>query len=187
MQAKNEIAVFGGGCFWCTEAIFKRLKGVISVVSGFAGGKTDNPSYHQVTTGQTGHAESVQVTFDPMIISYTRLLDVFWATHNPTTVNQQAFDRGTEYRSIILYTNEQQKKQAYESKEKIEKEHVYPDSIVTKIAPLNIFYTAQEYHQNFYDKYESEPYCTIIINPKIKKLLERFGKDIKEEYRKEVD
>lgn len=186
MQAKNEIAVFGGGCFWCTEAIFKRLKGVSSVVSGFAGGKTDSPSYLQVTTSQTGHAESVQITYDPTIISYSRLLDVFWATHNPTTLNQQAFDRGTEYRSIILYTNDQQKKEALASKEKIEKERMYPDPITTEVAPLNTFYTAESYHQNFYEKYETEPYCTIIINPKIKKLMDKFGKDVKEEYKKEI-
>ena len=180
---RNEIAVFAGGCFWRTEAIFTRLKGVVSVVSGYAGGNMNNPSYTRVSTGMTGHAEAVKITFDPKLISYETLLEVFWATHNPTTLNQQGNDTGTQYRSMILYTSKPQKEIAEKSKKLLEEKGIYEGSVVTEIAPLKSFYTAEEYHQNYYNKYTQEPYCTYVINPKIQKLLAKFGKLVKEEYK----
>lgn len=183
-MANAELATFGGGCFWCTEAIFKRLRGVESVVSGFAGGSRQNPSYNQVVTGVAGHAESVQVTFDPAVISYDTLLEVFFATHDPTTMNRQDYDEGTQYRSVIFYHNKAQKDKALAAKEKIEKSGIYKDPVVTEIVPLDAFYTAEEYHQNYYDQDPNKPYCSLIIAPKIKKLLEKFGNEVKEEYKK---
>lgn len=179
-----EKATFAGGCFWCTEAVFKRLKGVTEVVSGYSGGKRENPSYEQVTTGATGHAESIQVTFDPTIISYDRLLDVFWAIHDPTTLNQQGADVGTQYRSVIFYHTDDQKEKALKSKEKIDKEHMYNATIVTEIIPFENFYTAEEYHQNFYDSNQNYGYCSVVISPKIQKLLKMFNEDVKDEYKK---
>lgn len=176
-------ATFAGGCFWCTEAIFKRLKGVTEVISGYAGGKREKPSYEQVSTGATGHAEAIQITFDPNIISYNNLLEVFWATHDPTTLNQQGNDMGTQYRSVIFYHNDEQKKDAETSKEKVDEEHMYADPIVTEILPFENFYTAEEYHQNYYDNNQSAPYCSFVIAPKIKKLLEKFGNEVKDEYK----
>lgn len=178
-----ELAVFAGGCFWCTEAVFTRLKGVTKVVSGYAGGHHKDPSYGLVSNGTTGHAEAVQITYDPTVISYERLLEVFWATHNPTTVNQQGSDMGTQYRSMILYKTALQKDLADKSKKELKESHVYDRPIVTEIAPLEQFYTAEEYHQNYYASTPENPYCSIVISPKIKKLLEKFGKDIKEEYK----
>lgn len=181
MKTKLEKAVFGGGCFWCTEAVFKRLKGVISVVSGYANAKIDKPTYEDVSTEETGAAEAVEISYDPKIISYDKLLDVFWATHDPTSLNRQGGDVGTQYRSAIFYMDEKQKKHALESKKKISGEL----DVVTEIAPLKKFYTAEEYHQNYYEKNKFlNPYCTLVINPKIKKLLEKFGKEVKEEYKK---
>lgn len=176
-------ATFAAGCFWCAEAIFKRLRGVLSVTSGYAGGERENPSYEQVSTGATGHAEAVQVEFDPSIIPYERLLDVFWATHDPTTLNQQGADVGTQYRSMIFYHNNEQKRLAEESKKKVEKSGKLHDQIVTEIAPYEQFYTAEEYHQNYYDSNRTYPYCRVVIDPKIRKLLEEFRKDVKEEYK----
>jgi peptide-methionine (S)-S-oxide reductase len=178
-----EKATFGGGCFWCTEAIFKRLKGVSEVVSGYAGGLMDDPSYSVVSTGSTGHAESVQITFDPSIISYHILLEVFFATHNPTTPNQQGADMGTQYRSIIFYHSGEQQKQAEEEISTLEKEKKYDSPIVTEVVPFKSFYTAEEYHQNYYDANPTYPYCSVVIDPKIKKLLSQFGDKVKEEYR----
>lgn len=180
---KTETAVFAGGCFWCTEAIFRRLKGVTNVEPGYAGGQTENPNYDSIHTGRTGHAEAVRITFDPSVISYDKLLEVFWASHNPTLLNRQGNDIGSEYRSLILYKDKDQKVQAERSKQKLEKEHVYEEEIVTEIAPLDTFYPAEAYHRDFYEKYKDEPYCVYIINPKIKKLLSEFGADIKEEFK----
>ena len=180
-----DTATFAGGCFWCTEAIFKRLKGVVSVTPGYSGGKTDNPHYDEVSTGSTGHAEAVQIKFDPLIIPYQRLLEVFWHTHNPTTMNQQGNDVGTQYRSMILYHTDEQKKLAEKSKEDIEKSGEYKDPIVTEIQPFEKFYTAEEYHKNYYENNQSAPYCTFVINPKIQKLLKEFGNDVKEEYKQQ--
>lgn len=177
-----ETATLGGGCFWCTEAIFKRLKGVKSVMSGYAGGsggENSVPSYEQVSSGRTGHLEAIQIEFDPNIISYEKTLEVFFATHDPTTLNRQGQDVGTQYRSAIFYHSEDQKKIAEKIKSNIENSGMYKDPIVTEIVPFTNFYKAEEYHQNFYDKNKSYPYCQIIINPKIKKLLEEFKNDVK--------
>lgn len=183
-EKKNfETATFAGGCFWCTEAIFKRLKGVVSVTSGYSGGKTEKPFYEQVSTGTTDHAEAVQIQFDPKIISFSKLLDVFWATHDPTTLNRQGQDIGTQYRSVIFYHNDKQKEEAFTSKKQFEKEKIYKGKIVTEIIPFTSFYKAEEYHQNYYESHKDYPYCSFVINPKIKKLLAKFGKDVKEEYR----
>lgn len=176
-----ETATLGGGCFWCTEAIFKRLKGVNSVVSGYAGGIMENPSYEKVSEGSTEHAESIQIEFDPRVLSYEKILEVFWATHDPTTLNRQGTDIGTQYRSIIFYNSDKQKEEALRSKEEMQKSGKYKDNIVTQIIPLDKFYKAEDYHQNFYEKNKSYPYCQIIINPKIQKLLEQFKKDVKDE------
>ena len=175
-----ETATLGGGCFWCTEAIFKRLKGVTSVVSGYAGGIVENPSYEKVSEGSTEHAESIQIQFDPSIISYEKILEVFWATHDPTTLNRQGADVGTQYRSVIFYNSEKQKEIALRSKAEMQKSGKFKDNIVTQIVPLDKFYQAEDYHQNFYDRNKSYPYCQIVISPKIQKLLAEFKKDIKD-------
>lgn len=178
---QKEIATLGGGCFWCTEAIFKRLNGVTSVISGYSGGITNNPSYDKVSMGTSQHAESIQIEFDPSVISYEKILEVFWATHDPTTLNRQGADVGTQYRSVIFYHSNLQKEKALESKEEMEKSGKLKDKIVTQIIPFEKFYNAEDYHQNFYEKNESSPYCQIIINPKIQKLLEEFKKNTKED------
>lgn len=178
-----ETATFAGGCFWCTEAIFKRLKGVADVVSGYSGGIIDDPSYSIVSSGTSGHAEAVQIHYDPKIIAYSTLLDIFWATHNPTTLNQQGADIGPQYRSAILYHNDAQKEEAENSKKNLEKSEKYSNPIVTEIVPFKKFYTAEEYHQNYYDANPTYPYCSVVIDPKIKKLLKEFGNEVKEEYK----
>ena len=183
MKGRMETATLAGGCFWCTEAIFKRLKGIISVVPGYSGGNVSNPSYEQVSTGETGHAEAIQINFDPEIIPYKKILDVFWHTHDPTTLNQQGNDIGTQYRSAIFYHNEKQKKEADESKSALEKERVYKSPIVTQIVPFTNFYEAENYHKDYYDRNKEYPYCNFVIDPKIQKLFHEFGKDIKEEYK----
>lgn len=179
-----KLATIAGGCFWCTEAIFKRLKGVISVESGYAGGFGDGPTYEEVSTGDTGFAEAVQIKFDPEIISFEHLLDIFWAIHDPTTLNRQGSDLGTQYRSVIFYHDADQKEIAQKSKEAIEKSGELRDDIVTEIVPFNKFYTAEDYHQNYYERNKSlNTYCSIVIEPKIKKLLDKFNADVKEEYK----
>ena len=178
-----EIAVFASGCFWCTEAIFKRLKGVQSVMPGYTGGKRENPTYEHVSTGATGHAEAIQITFDPDVISYEKLLNIFWHTHNPTTLNQQGNDIGTQYRSAIFYHNEKQRKIAEDLKKKLENEHVFDKPIVTEIVQATPFFIAEDYHKEYYEKNAQAPYCTFIIDPKIKKLLADYSTEIKEEYK----
>ncbi len=171
---------FAGGCFWCTEAVFQRLKGVEKVTSGYANGKGENPSYEDVTTGETGFAEAIKVEFNPDIISLERLLEVFWATHDATSLNQQGADRGTQYRSGIYFTDESQK----EVIEKSKSEQPDNDKIVTDIEPLKNFYTAEDYHQNYYNENkENNGYCPVVITPKIVKLLEKFNNEVKEEYK----
>src|SRR5690242_14289998 len=165
---KTEIADFGGGCFWCMEAVFERLPGVISVTSGYAGGHTENPTYKDICTGTTGHAEITQIEFDPTKISYGQLLDVFWQAHDPTTLNCQGADEGTQYRSIILYRDEKQKVEAEKSKLEAQKKFKHP--IVTEIVPLKKFYPAEDYHQRYYDENSNAPYCQIVIAPKLHKL-----------------
>ena len=182
MNDKFEIATLANGCFWCSEAIFKRLKGVKSVLPGYSGGLVKNPSYDQVCIGKTGHAESIQIQFDPKVIPFERILDVFWHTHDPTTLNRQGNDVGTQYRSAIFYHNERQKEIAEKSKKNLEKEALYKDSIVTEITPFNNFYDAEDYHKNYYDKNQDAPYCNFIIDPKVRKLVLKYGNDVKEEY-----
>lgn len=182
----KQTATFANGCFWCTEAVFKRLTGVLEVTSGYTGGKTVNPTYEEVCSGNTGHAEAIQIDFDPTLISYNTLLDVFWATHNPTTLNRQGNDEGTQYRSAIFYHSEEQKKAAIISKDRLQASGVYKTPIVTEISPFSVFYKAEDYHKNYYDKYRFQPYCQVIIDPKVKKLLSAFGDNVKEEYKKEI-
>jgi peptide-methionine (S)-S-oxide reductase len=165
---KTESATFGGGCFWCLEAVFERLPGVKSVASGFAGGHTANPTYEQVCTGTTGHAEVTQIEFDPAKISYEKLLEVFWQAHDPTTLNRQGADEGTQYRSLILYHSEAQKLAAEKSKAAAQKNFKHP--IVTEIVPFVKFYKAEGYHQEYYDNNANAPYCRVVIAPKLEKL-----------------
>src|ERR1700722_17780883 len=165
---KTEIADFGGGCFWCMEAVFERLPGVISVTSGFAGGTMENPTYQEVCTETTGHAEVTEIEFDPAKISYDKLLEVFWQAHDPTTLNRQGADVGTSYRSIILYRNEKQKLEAEKSKIAAQENFRHP--IVTEIVPLKKFYKAEDYHQQYYDNNSNQSYCQVVIAPKLEKL-----------------
>ena len=165
---KTEIADLGGGCFWCKEAVFERLPGVISVTSGFAGGTTENPTYQDVCTETTGHAEVTEIEFDPAKISYDKLLEVFWQAHDPTTLNRQGADEGTSYRSIILYRDEKQKLIA--EKSKVEAQANFRNPIVTEIMPLKKFYKAEDYHQQYYDNNSSAGYCQVVIAPKLEKL-----------------
>ena len=165
---KTEIADLGGGCFWCMEAVFERLPGVISVTSGFAGGTTENPTYEQVCSETTGHAEVTEIVFDPSKISYNQLLDVFWQAHNPMTLNRQGADVGTSYRSIILYRTEKQKLEA--EKSKLAAQANFKNPIVTEIVPLKKFYPAEAYHQEYYDKNPNQGYCQVVIAPKLEKL-----------------
>lgn len=175
-----EIATLAGGCFWCTEAIFKRIKGVNKVTAGYAGGNKNNPSYSEVSNGTTGHAEAIQIQFDPLVISYAKLLEIFFKLHDPTTLNQQGNDIGTQYRSVIFYHDEKQKQTAQKTKEEIEQSGMYKNALVTEIVPFSNFYTAENYHQNYYDKNKNYPYCQVIIDPKIRKLYKEFKDDIKE-------
>jgi peptide-methionine (S)-S-oxide reductase len=171
----TEFATFGGGCFWCMEAEFQKVPGVVHVVSGFAGGHTENPTYKQVCTGETGHAEVTQIEFDPQKISYEKLLDYFWDAHDPTTLNRQGADTGTQYRSVILYSSDAQKAVAEKSKAEAQKR--FRDPIVTEIVPLKKFYQAEDYHQNYYNENPSEGYSLFVIKPK----LEKFEKKLKAE------
>jgi peptide-methionine (S)-S-oxide reductase len=182
MNDQSEIATLANGCFWCTEAIFKRLKGVKSVVPGYSGGTVKNPTYNEVCTGRTGHAESIQMEFDPKVIPYEKILDVFWHTHDPTTLNRQGNDIGTQYRSAIFYHTKEQKEIAENSKKELEKKGIYKDPIVTEISPFENFYVAEDYHKNYYENHRDAPYCNFIIDPKMRKLLLKYGNDVKEGY-----
>ncbi len=177
-----EKATFAGGCFWCTEAIFKRLKGVSSVLPGYSGGDVENPSYDEVCSGTTGHAESIQIEFDPKIIPFQKLLEVFFYTHDPTTMNQQGNDIGPQYRSVVFYHNEAQKKIAEAYITELTGKNVYERSIVTTVESFKNFYVAEDYHKNYFDRNQGAAYCNVIIAPKIHKLLEKYGKDVKDEY-----
>lgn len=179
-----EKATLAGGCFWCTEAIFKRLKGVTSVVPGYSGGKRENPSYEQVTTGGTGHAEAIQIVFDPKVLPYEKLLEIFFHLHDPTTLNRQGADEGTQYRSVIFYHDDKQQKIATKVKYEVAESGIYSDPIVTEIVPFEAFYEAEEYHKNYYEKNRNQGYCNLVIDPKIHKLLKKYSKEVKEEYRK---
>ena len=179
-SGKTDTATFGTGCFWCTEAIFEQLDGVKSVVSGYSGGTTENPTYKQVTTGQTGHAECVQIAYDPAVISFDELLEVFWQTHDPTTLNRQGADVGTQYRSAIFYHNEEQKQKAEKYKEELNKSGAFNNPIVTEITPFSVFYKAENYHQQYFENNEnSNPYCQIVIRPKLDKFKKVFKDKLK--------
>ncbi len=170
MKSNLSIAVFAGGCFWCTEAVFNNVKGVRSVVSGYTGGFIKNPAYREVCNGTTGHAEGIKIEFDETIVSYETLLELFFATHDPTTLNRQGNDVGTQYRSEIFYTNENQKQAAENFIMFLEEEKVFTDKIVTKISAFDIFYEAEDYHQDYYDNNKEQPYCQVMISPKLKKI-----------------
>ncbi len=178
-NGKKDTATFGAGCFWCVEAVFERLKGVIEVKSGYMGGLVKNPSYEQVCTGKTGHAEVCQITFDPDTISYDELLEVFWKTHDPTTLNRQGADVGTQYRSVVFYHNSAQKERAEYYKAKLDAEKIYSDPIVTEISPAAEFYIAEDYHQNYYNENSSKPYCSFVITPKLEKFRKVFKDKLK--------
>lgn len=167
---KTETATFGGGCFWSMETVFERIPGVKSAVSGFAGGSVPNPSYAMVCTGQTGHAEVVHVEYDPKVVTYEKLLKVFWAAHDPTTVNSQGDDFGPQYRSVIFYESEAQKEAALESYRDLTARRVFRSPIVTELYPLTAFYPAEAYHQDYYRHHRGNDYCTVYIEPKLKKL-----------------
>lgn len=168
----EEIAYLGGGCFWCTEAIFQRVIGVTKVRSGYSGGHTPNPSYYQVTTGNTGHAEVIEITFDPQKISYEKILDIFFELHDPTTLNQQGHDLGTQYRSIILVSTPNQFATATQKIAELTSKHKFSNPIVTEIVKFENFYPAEEDHQNFYNNNRDYPYCKVVIDPKVKKLID---------------
>ena len=178
-----EIATLANGCFWCSEAIFKKIKGIKYILPGYAGGTLKNPSYNQVCTGMTGHAESIQIKFDPKVISFEKILDIFWHTHDPTTLNRQGNDVGTQYRSAIFYHDEKQKKIAEKSKRDLEKENVYKDPIVTEITPFKDFYVAEDYHKDYYENHKDDPYCNFVIDPKLYKLFQKYKNEVKEEYK----
>ncbi len=174
MSSTNQIAVFGGGCFWCIEAVFEQLKGVVAVMPGYAGGQTLNPTYDAVCSGETGHAEVLRIEYDPAIISYKDLLTVFFAAHNPTTLNRQGNDIGTQYRSIILYTTEEQKSEAL-SFIKALNEGDLKNTVVTEVVPLETFYEAEAYHHHYFLTHPEQAYCQFVINPKLEKVRERFS------------
>lgn len=177
---KTELATFGNGCFWCTEAIFQQLKGVSKVVSGYAGGKVKNPTYKEVCSGLTGHAEVIQITYDPTKISFTELLEVFWQTHDPTTLNRQGADVGTQYRSVVFYHSDEQKKLAELYKKKLDESGAFDNPIVTEISPISEYYPAEDYHQNYFKLNGDAPYCSFVIQPKVEKFRKVFKAKLKE-------
>ena len=170
-----ELATFGSGCFWCTEAVFQRIKGVQKVVSGYAGGHVENPTYHQVCRGDTGHAEAIQVTYDPSQVNYEELLEIFWKTHDPTTPNRQGNDVGPQYRSVVFVHNEGQRKLAEAYKKKLNEAGIWDKPIVTQITRFTNFYKAEDHHQNYFNENSSQRYCTFIIRPKLQKLERVFS------------
>jgi peptide-methionine (S)-S-oxide reductase len=174
-----QAATFGSGCFWCTEAIFERLNGVVKVESGYSGGKVENPTYEEVCTGTTGHAEVTQITYDPSIITFDELLEVFWKTHDPTTLNRQGNDVGTQYRSVIFYHNEEQKELAEKYKAELDESDVWDNHIVTEISPFINFYSAEKYHQDYYNNNPNQGYCTFVITPKVEKFEKIFKDKLK--------
>lgn len=181
-MAQLETATLAGGCFWCTEAVFQRLKGVVSVVPGYAASQVKNPSYEQVCSGRTGATEAIQITYDPALISYKTLIDIFWHVHDPTTLNRQGNDVGTQYRSGIYYQNEEQKQAALTSKAEVEQAKTYRRPIVTEIEPFTNFYKAEDYHQDYFNNHPEQGYCRLIIDPKVQKLLKQYRNDVKPEY-----
>ena len=178
-MANEEIAVLGGGCFWCLEAVFDRLAGVTSVESGYMGGTVDNPSYRQVCSGNTGHVEVVRVTFDTKELSYHDLLEVFFTIHDPTTLNRQGNDVGTQYRSVIFYTSDDQRQTAQQVIAELNAARIWPDPIVTTVEPAKKFFIAEDYHQEYYANNSSQPYCQFVVAPKVKKFQQKFAHRMK--------
>ena len=174
-----ETATLAGGCFWCVEAVFDDLKGVEDVVSGYAGGHTENPTYRQVCEGDTGHAEVIRITFDPEQISFKEILQVFFSVHDPTTLNRQGNDVGTQYRSAIFYQDDEQKRVAEETIREIEAEHIWDDPIVTEVAPLDKFWPAEDYHQEYFSNNPEQPYCAAVVAPKVAKFRQKFVNKLK--------
>lgn len=179
IEMKTETATFGAGCFWCTEAIFDRIEGVIKVEPGFSGGTTKNPTYKEVISETTGHAEVAQITYDPDIVSYATLLEVFWKTHNPTTLNRQGADVGTQYRSVIFFHNEEQEKLSRTTKRELDAAGIWENPIVTEIVPYEVFYAAEDYHNDYYSNNPANSYCNFVITPKIKKFEKVFSDILK--------
>lgn len=173
------VATFGTGCFWCTEAVFERLEGVTEVVSGYSGGSVKNPSYKEVCTGNTGHAEVCQIHYDPEVISYGELLDVFWHIHDPTTLNRQGNDVGTQYRSAIFYHNQEQKKVAEASLKEVQSSGLFKHPVVTEITEFKNFYKAEDYHQDYFEHNPNQPYCTFVVKPKVQKFTARYQDKLK--------
>jgi peptide-methionine (S)-S-oxide reductase len=176
---KTDTATFGTGCFWCTEAIFQEVEGVLKVTSGYSGGHVANPTYKDVCTGETGHAEVVQIVYDPAKITFDELLEIFWQTHDPTTLNKQGNDEGTQYRSAIFYHNNEQKEKAAKYKAELDKSGAFSNPIVTEITPYTEFYSAENYHQDYYNNNGSQPYCYFVIRPKLEKFEKVFKKKMK--------
>jgi peptide-methionine (S)-S-oxide reductase len=178
-DSKVELATFGAGCFWCTEAVFQNVKGVSKAVSGYAGGKVKNPTYREICTGLTGHAEVTQITFDPSKVSFEELLEVFWNTHDPTTLNRQGADEGTQYRSVVFYHTDEQRKAAENYKSQLEASKVFKNPIVTEISPLPDYYPAENYHQNYFDLNPNQSYCQYVVRPKVEKFKKQFHSKLK--------
>jgi peptide-methionine (S)-S-oxide reductase len=174
-----DTAVFGAGCFWCVEAIFQQLDGVENVASGYSGGARPNPTYEQVCSGATGHAEVIRIIYDPAKVSFVDLLEVFWGVHDPTTLNRQGGDVGTQYRSVIFYTSDEQKKLAEEYKSKLNASGAFPQPVVTEISPTKEFFVAEKYHQNYFNENGDQPYCSLVIRPKLEKFKKVFGDKMK--------
>ncbi len=174
-----EVATLGGGCFWCTEAIFGELKGVEKVVSGYSGGTVENPSYEDVCTGETGHAEVVQITFDPRVISYRDLLRIFFTVHDPTTLNRQGPDVGTQYRSVIFYHSDDQKRTAEEVIDEVERAKIWGRPVVTQVTPFGAFYRGEDYHQEYFKKNRYQPYCLVVVGPKVAKFRKQYQERLK--------
>jgi len=181
MNQKIEKATLAGGCFWCLEAIYKKVKGVKEVIPGYSGGQTKSPTYEQVCSDTTGHAEAIQITFEPDVISYTEILKIFWHIHNPTTLNRQGHDIGSQYRSVIFYHNEEQKKIAEKSKKDLQDAHIWSDPIVTEIISFDEFYPAEEYHKNYFRNHPESGYCQLVVKPKVEKFKKTFQDYFKED------
>lgn len=178
-KSSLEVATLASGCFWCTEAVFQEIKGVLHVESGYSGGSIQNPTYEQVSTGTTGHAEAVQIQFDPRVISFREILEIFFSTHDPTTSNRQGADVGHQYRSAIFYHNCKQKATAEEIIKELIKENVFDSPILTEVNPFKVFYKAEEYHKDYFKKHPNQPYCRVVISPKIAKLRKKFKDKLK--------
>ena len=176
---RREVATLGGGCFWCTEAVFDDLKGVESVESGYSGGRRENPTYEQVCSGATGHAEVIQITFDPQVVSFKQILEVFFTVHDPTTLNRQGADVGTQYRSVIFYHDEEQRRVAEEVIKELDAQRLWDAPIVTELAPFEKFYVAEDYHQEYFRLNGSQPYCRMVVAPKVAKFREHYREQLK--------